>query len=97
MMIEIMATRLTGTGFSYQVAAEAPEGVSIFRTGQLYILLDPTRDGNDAYADRISEFVEMPEQAGWDHIPARSKHRRRDKAMEKGILVTNELAALLEK
>ncbi|MEH1511064.1 hypothetical protein V7F95_02620 [Cutibacterium avidum] len=46
------------------MAAEAPEGVPIFHTGQLNILVDPARGGDDAYADRINEFVEMVEEAG---------------------------------
>src|SRR5699024_2315975 len=46
-MIETLAAGLTGGAFTFETDAEAPEGVHTFRTGQLYIVIDPERGGNE--------------------------------------------------
>src|SRR5699024_6400922 len=38
-MIETLAAGLTGGAFTFEIDAEAPEGVHTFRTGQLYIVI----------------------------------------------------------
>src|SRR5699024_3211277 len=52
-MIETLAAGLTGGAFTFEIDAEAPEGVHTFRTGQLYIVIDPERGGNEAYLTRV--------------------------------------------
>lgn len=95
-MIETLAAGLTGGAFTYEIDAEAPEGAHTFRTGQLFIVIDPERGGNDAYLDRVRAFVDMLRDAGMDRQPGDRRYANRAEAAERGIPVTDTIRALLD-
>ena len=89
-MIETLAAGLTGGAFTYEIDAEAPDGAHTFRTGQLFIVLDPERGGNDAYLGRVREFVDMlPATRAWIVCPAIVVTFNRAEAADRGIPVTD--------
>lgn len=95
-MIETLAAGLTGGAFTYEVDAEAPEGAHTFRTGQLYIVIDPQWGGNDAYLGRVREFVDMLRSAGMERMPADRRYANRAEAARNGIPVTDDIRALFD-
>src|SRR5699024_11806573 len=86
-MIETLAAGLTGGAFTFEIDAEAPEGVHTFRTGQLYIVIDPERGGNDAYLARVRGFIDMLRVAGMDRLTGARRDAHRAGAAEAGIPV----------
>jgi delta1-piperideine-2-carboxylate reductase len=95
-MIETLAAGLTGGAFTFEIDAEAPEGVHTFRTGQLYIVIDPERGGNEAYLTRVRGFIDMLRDAGMDRLPGDRRYANRAEAAETGIPVTDTIRALLD-
>ncbi|GAA0035558.1 Ldh family oxidoreductase [Brevibacterium metallidurans] len=95
LMIETLAAGLTGGSFTYEVDAEAPEGAHTFRTGQLYIVIDPSRGGNEAYPSRIRAFADMLRDAGMSRLPADRRYANRAAAAALGIPVTDVIRELL--
>lgn len=95
-MIETLAAGLTGGAFTYEIDAEAPEGAHTFRTGQLYIVIDPERGGNDAYLGRVEAFVEMLREAGMERMPGDRRYRNRAEAAARGIPVTEAIRTLID-
>ncbi|WP_413774212.1 Ldh family oxidoreductase [Brevibacterium sp. JSBI002] len=95
-MVETLAAGLTGGAFTYEVDAEAPEGAHTFRTGQLFIVIDPERGGNDGYLARVREFVDMLRDAGMDRQPGDRRYANRAEAAERGIPVTDTIRSLFD-
>ncbi|WP_210603361.1 Ldh family oxidoreductase [Brevibacterium oceani] len=95
-MIETLAAGLTGGAFTFEIDAEAPEGAHTFRTGQLFIVIDPQRGGNDAFLGRVREFVDMLREAGMDRQPGDRRYANRAEAAERGIPITDTIRALLD-
>jgi delta1-piperideine-2-carboxylate reductase len=95
-MIETLAAGLTGGAFTYEIDNEAPEGVHTFRTGQLFIVIDPERGGNEAYLARIRDFVGTLRDAGMDRLPGDRRYANRAEAAERGIPVTDTIRALFD-
>ncbi|MGC2939152.1 MULTISPECIES: Ldh family oxidoreductase [unclassified Brevibacterium] len=94
-MIETLAAGLTGGAFTYEIDAEAPEGAHTFRTGQLFVVIDPERGGNDAYSGRVRAFVDMLRDVGMDRQPGDRRYANRAEAAERGIPVTDTIRALV--
>ena len=94
LMIEVLAAGLTGGAFTYEMDAESPEGAHTFRTGQLYIIIDPVRGGNDVYGQRIAEFVEMLREAGMSRLPGDRRYAARAESAERGVPVTDLIRGL---
>lgn len=95
-MIETLAAGLTGGAFTYEVDAEAPEGAHTFRTGQLFIVIDPERGGNDAYLARVREFVDMLRDAGMNRQPGDRRYANRAETAERGIPITDTIRSLFD-
>ncbi|MBO1901582.1 Ldh family oxidoreductase [Leucobacter weissii] len=97
LMVEILASGLTGSAFSYQddlVFAESPEDGGTARTGQLLILIDPDR-GAGGFAGRVAEFIAALREAGLERLPADHRYRARAEAGRTGIPVTPAIRELL--
>jgi delta1-piperideine-2-carboxylate reductase len=95
-MIETLAAGLTGGSFTYEIDAEAPEGAHTFRTGQLFIVIDPERGGNTAYLDRVRGFVDMLRNAGMDRQPGDRRYANRAEAADRGIPITDTIRSLFD-
>lgn len=98
-MVELLASGLTGSAFSYRedlVFAEGSEDGGTARTGQLLILLDPDR-ARSGYAERAAEFIGALREAGLDRLPADYRYRARALAERDGVPVTPAIRSLLER
>ncbi|MGO2860463.1 MAG: Ldh family oxidoreductase [Brevibacterium sp.] len=96
MMIEMLAAGLTGGSFTYEIDVEAPEGAHTFRTGQLYIVIDPQRGGNDEYLARVRAFTDMLRDSGMERLPADRRYANRAEAERSGIPITENIRALFD-
>lgn len=96
MMIEILAAGLTGGAFSFEMNAEAPPNAHTFRTGQLFIFIDPTRGGNGTFASRVAQLVATLRDAGMSRMPADQRYATRAEAKKRGIPVTQAIRELYE-
>ena len=97
-MVEILASGLTGSAFSYRedlVFAEYADDGGTSRTGQLVILIDPDR-GAGGFADRVAEFIDALRESGLERLPADHRYRARETAEREGIPATPAILALLE-
>lgn len=97
MMIEMMAAGIGGGQFSFEHDAEkasAPGGAMTFRNAQLFIVIDPTRGGNEQYGQRIAAFADMMRDAGVDRLPGDKRYRQREIAEREGIPVTELMREL---
>ncbi|KUF06810.1 Ldh family oxidoreductase [Leucobacter sp. G161] len=96
-MVEILASGLTGGAFSYRddlVFAEAPEDGGTARTGQLLILIDPERGGDGSFADRIAQLVAELRASGLERLPSDRRYMARARANREGIPVTDAVRML---
>lgn len=88
-MIEVFASGLTGGSFTYELDKETPEGAHTFRTGQLFIVIDPERGGNEVFEHRVAAFVEMLREAGMSRLPGDRRYAARAEAEKRGVPVTD--------
>jgi delta1-piperideine-2-carboxylate reductase len=94
LMVEIFASALTGGSFSHEVDWSAHPGAETPCTGQLLIVIDPTRGDNEAFTARVAALVSLLRRSGLDRLPADRRYRHRDAAAVKGIPVTDAIHAL---
>lgn len=95
MMVEVLASALTGGAFSHQTPQQKPQGVRTNRTGQFLLLIDPDFGGDGGHAERVSGFVAALAEAGVDRMPADRRYRARAAADADGIPVTDAIRELL--
>ena len=98
LMVELLASGLTGGAFSYRedlVFAKHSEDGGTAKTGQLLLLIDPARGTSD-YAARAAEFVGALRSAGLERLPADHRYRARAEADRIGIPVTPAIRELLD-
>ncbi|GAA4478770.1 Ldh family oxidoreductase [Microbacterium panaciterrae] len=97
-MVELLASGLTGGSFSYRndlvFAQHAADG-STAKTGQLLILIDPDR-GASGYAERVAEFVGALRNAGMERLPADQRYRVRAEAELGGVPITPAIRELMD-
>ena len=95
LMVEVMAAALTGGHFSWEFDWSAHEGAQTPYTGQLFIVIDPARGGNDRYSARVGQLCDMVLEAGQDRLPGDRRHATRVKAEKDGIpIAVKELEKL---
>ncbi|MGD9508554.1 MAG: Ldh family oxidoreductase [Geminicoccaceae bacterium] len=94
LMVEVLASGLTGGHFSHEVDLAAYPGSLTPRTGQLLIVVDPARGGNDGFAERVAGLLTLLRESGLDRLPSDRRYRYRDAAMARGIPVTDTIRAL---
>lgn len=94
-MVEVLASALTGGAFSHQTPEQKPKGVRTNRTGQFLLLIDPDFGGDGGHAVRVAGFVAALRSAGVDRMPADRRYRARAEALQNGVPVTDAIRALL--
>lgn len=97
LMVEFMASGITGGAFSYRedlTFAERSEDGGTARTGQLAIFIDPDR-AVPGYAERAAAFVAALRNSGMERLPADHRYRARRDAAQRGIPVTDAIRELL--
>lgn len=98
MLVELLASGLTGGDFSFETGDEKPADAHSTRTGQFLLVLDPDRGGSGSgFAARAAQLVRTLREAGMDRMPADHRYRARAEAERLGIPVTAAIRELLER
>ena len=97
MMVEIMATAMTGSNFSFESSsfydAEGPPP----GTGQFFLVFDPESLGGGSVAGRVEELVQaLVEQPG-ARLPGARRLENREKAERDGVDIPDGLLQELRK
>jgi delta1-piperideine-2-carboxylate reductase len=87
-MIEVLGAALTGGQFSFEVDWTAYEGAQTPKTGQLVIVIDPARGGNDHFADRVSGLIEHVHEAGQKRLPGDRRLDTRALSLKRGVAIS---------
>jgi delta1-piperideine-2-carboxylate reductase len=90
LMVEVLASALTGGQFSSEVDFSTHPGAQSPRTGQIVIAIDPARGGNGIFADRVKQLIGIVRDAGQERLPSDRRYRTRDKALRQGIPLATE-------
>ncbi|MBA1428934.1 Ldh family oxidoreductase [Pseudomonas orientalis] len=85
MMVELLAAALTGGNFSFEFDWADHPGARTPWTGQLLIVIDPSKTAGQNFAERSQELVRQMHAAGLRRLPGDRRHRARAKSEETGI------------
>jgi len=97
MMVELLAAALTGGHFSFEFNWAEHPGARTPWTGQLLIVIDPSKTAGQSFAERSHELVRQMHAVGLRRLPGDRRHRARAKSLETGIeLQARELRQLQE-
>ncbi|MBK5001055.1 Ldh family oxidoreductase [Pseudomonas sp. S31] len=99
MMVELLAAALTGGHFSWEFDWAGHPGAKTPWTGQLIILIDPSKAEGDRFAQRSRELVEQMQAVGLSRMPGERRYREREVAEREGVALSeqelHDLRALL--
>jgi delta1-piperideine-2-carboxylate reductase len=95
LMVEILASALTGGQFSAEVDFSKHPGAETPKTGQLLIVVDPERGGNAAFARRVRQLLDTLREAGQERLPGDRRYARRKMSEEHGIPISRTQRAQL--
>lgn len=87
MMVEVLASALTGGQFAAEVDYTGFPGADAPKTGQLLIFIDPRRGGNDRFSDRVADLVALLRDAGQERLPSQQRYERRARSLAEGISI----------
>ncbi|AYD03574.1 Ldh family oxidoreductase [Neorhizobium sp. NCHU2750] len=90
LMVEILSAALTGGYFSGEFDWSGHKGAQTPFTGQFFVVIDPERGGNDAFAERVAGICELVLEAGQDRLPGDRRHLTRARATTDGIPLSVE-------
>lgn len=85
MMVELLAAALTGGNFSFEFDWSSHPGARTPWTGQLLIVIDPSKTTGQDFAQRSQELVRQMHGAGLRRLPGDRRHRARALAQVEGI------------
>ena len=95
MMVELLAAALTGGNFSFEFDWSKHPGAQTPWTGQLLIVIDPSKSGGNSFAGRSAELVRQMHAVGLERLPGDRRFKTRAQSLEHGIpLAIDELAKL---
>ena len=95
MMVELLAAALTGGNFSFEFDWSKHPGAQTPWTGQLLIVIDPSKSGGNSFAQRSAELVRQMQAVGLERLPGDRRFNERAKSLNEGIpLAADELAKL---
>ena len=95
MMVELLAAALTGGNFSFEFDWSNHPGAKTPWTGQLLIVIDPSKAAGQNFAERSQELVRQMHAVGLHRLPGDRRHRERRKAESAGIVLDDEILAQL--
>ncbi|WP_236181007.1 Ldh family oxidoreductase, partial [Pseudomonas mosselii] len=84
MMVELLAAALTGGNFSWEFDWSGHPGAKTPWTGQLIIVIDPSKAEGERFALRSRELVEQMQAAGLTRMPGERRYREREVARRAG-------------
>ncbi|MBC3346391.1 MULTISPECIES: Ldh family oxidoreductase [Pseudomonas] len=90
MMVELLAAALTGGNFSFEFDWHNHPGAKTPWTGQLLIVIDPSKAAGQNFAERSQELVRQMHGVGLRRLPGDRRHRERSKSNERGIALDEQ-------
>ncbi|MFQ6575831.1 Ldh family oxidoreductase [Pseudomonas sp. UM16] len=100
MMVELLAAALTGGHFSWEFDWSQHPGAKTPWTGQLIIVIDPSKAAGNCFADRSHDLVRQMQSVGLQRMPGERRYRERELSARQGVTVTvqelEQLRALAE-
>jgi len=88
MMVELLAAALTGGNFSFEFDWSQHPGAKTPWTGQLVVVIDPTKAEGSRFAERSRELVEQMQAVGLTRMPGERRLREREASARDGVSVT---------
>jgi delta1-piperideine-2-carboxylate reductase len=95
MMVELLAAALTGGNFSFGFDWSQHPGAQTPWTGQLLIVIDPSKTPGGGFATRAEALVRAMHEAGQPRMPGDRRYQRRKDSLEHGIPISAEQLAKL--
>ncbi|MEX5684522.1 MULTISPECIES: Ldh family oxidoreductase [Pseudomonas] len=95
MMVELLAAALTGGNFSFEFDWSNHPGARTPWTGQLLIVIDPSKAAGQSFAERSQELVRQMHGVGLKRLPGDRRHQQRAKAATDGIQLDAQTLANL--
>ncbi|MGV2108492.1 Ldh family oxidoreductase [Agrobacterium vitis] len=96
MMVELMAGALTGGQLSFENDFGDCIGAQTPKAGQLLIVIDPERGGNNGFAGRVSTLCDRLIEAGQERLPDARRYENRRQSSLFGIPIVQEKLLELE-
>ncbi|NBB36054.1 Ldh family oxidoreductase [Pseudomonas sp. BC115LW] len=97
MMVELLSAALTGGNFSFEFDWSNHPGAQTPWTGQLLIVIDPSKTAGNHFASRSEALVQQMRGVGLQRMPGDRRYQERAKSLAEGItLPAAELARLRE-
>ncbi|AZC26821.1 MULTISPECIES: Ldh family oxidoreductase [Pseudomonas] len=90
MMVELLCAGLTGGHFSFEFDWSNHPGAKTPWTGQLLIVIDPSKGGGQDFAERSQELVRQMHAVGLKRLPGERRHWQRARSQERGIAIACE-------
>lgn len=88
MMVELLAAALTGGNFSWEFDWSAHPGAKTPWTGQLLIVIDPSKAEGERFAQRSRHLLEQMQAAGLSRMPGERRYRERETAEREGVALS---------
>lgn len=85
LMVEILASALTGGRFSFEVDFASHPGAETPKTGQMLLLIDPERAEQGNFGERVQSLISAVQSAGQAHLPSERRYARRAEVEKSGI------------
>ncbi len=95
MMVELLAAALTGGHFSFEFDWSNHPGARTPWTGQLLIVIDPSKAAGQSFAERSQELVRQMHGVGLKRLPGDRRHHQRAKSVAQGIALDEATLANL--
>ena len=95
MMVELLAAALTGGNFSFEFDWSKHPGAQTPWTGQLLIVIDPSKSAGNNFAERSAELVRQMQAVGLERMPGDRRFIERAKSLSDGIVLGEEELAKL--
>lgn len=99
LMVEVLASSLTGGQFSYEVDFANHPGAETPKTGQVLVIIDPRRGGNNTFSGRVGDLLHAMRNSGQARLPSDRRYRNRFVSNRDGISIPEKtydaLAALI--
>lgn len=90
MMVELLAAALTGGNFSFEFDWSPYPGAKTPWTGELVIVIDPSRGAGGDFAKRTESLVQEMVWAGQTRQPGDKRYQQRAEAVELGVVIGEE-------
>ncbi|WP_136475894.1 Ldh family oxidoreductase [Pseudomonas sp. DG56-2] len=88
MMVELLAAALTGGNFSWEFDWSQHPGAKTPWTGQLIIVIDPSKAEGNQFAVRSRQLVEQMQAVGVSRMPGERRFREREASAREGVSLT---------